>query len=1028
MTPEQWQRVRPILESALELDPASRPAFLNGACADAALRHEVDSLIAAQEQNSSFLECPAVAEVVPDQDTTSVAAWTTGMKLGPYEIHSWLGAGGMGEVYRAFRADGEYKKQVAIKLVRAGQNSAFVVNRFKNERQILAGLEHPNIARFLDAGTTDGGLPYFAMELVEGQPIDRYCDAHRLPIEERLNLFLTVCSAVQHAHQNLVIHRDLKPGNILVTIDHVPKLLDFGIAKILDAPSVPAAVDPTLTVMRVLTPEFASPEQVRGEIITTASDVYSLGVTLYVLVTGRDPYAFASHSPLDVAKAVCDTEPLKPSETVHRCEEDIRSHGRGFNQTAEFVSVARNTRPEKLRRRLSGDLDNIILTALRKEPKRRYASVEQFAEDIRRHLESMPVLARTDTFGYRTSKFVTRHKMGLAAAALVSLTVLVGLAVTLQEARVALRQAEVAKIQSARAERRFNDVRKLANSLLFDLRDPIHELQGSIHVEKMLVDTGLQYLDSLAQEAESDPSLQLELAEAYKRVGNAQGTPYGSNLGDSIGALASYRKALRLRQIALKSTPQDIQEQIRLANNYRTIGSLLAKMGDLPGARDSVRRALEITEVVAQQNQDDPRAIHELGVDFLTLGEVEGNTQGNEIMESPELGLQYHRKALEVNQKWIALEPTNRLPQQHAAFLNDRIAADLIQCGKPAEAMQYANQALAILEGMASSTDASSSAVSIKDQIAATHSQLGNALLVSGNPRRAIAEFNAELAIYKYLYETDPGNSGGRLELSSAYLDLGAAWINFGRARTGLHILRNGIEIMEQPSFSNPDKAGMLASGYIDQGKALEKMGDESAALSAYTKAEKLLESSVPIKPRIFADALQAAAGGMTARVLAKLGRLAQADEKYRTALQLVEPAATAIPPNLRAQYILADLYAGLGDLSSRRAARRDDNAESMNALKEARRWYEKSLEAWQRLPLRSATAANLFDIMTPEIAAQNLALCRQAIQRLQDSEAHPAVSPVVRKNDIGGDELKRAEQEQRRATDEARPRWRSSG
>jgi eukaryotic-like serine/threonine-protein kinase len=987
MLPERWNEVKDKLHAALQLEPAGRAAYLaEVGGADLDLQRELESLIAFHEQTGTdFLNVP-LAQVNFALESQVAPDALLGRRVGSYQIMGQIGVGGMGEVYRAFRADDEYKKQVAIKLVRAGQNSDFVVNRFKNERQILASLDHPNIARLLDGGTTENGVPYFVMELIEGHPIDEHCDAHKLPTTDRLKLFLQVCSAVQFAHQHLFIHRDIKPGNVLVTSDGVPKLLDFGIAKILEGSAVAAPFEPTLTMLRVLTPGYASPEQIKGEPVTTASDVYSLGVVLYELLAGHSPYRVASRTPHELSRAVCEFEPEKPSLAVRQT--DAAQH-----TTPARVSAMSDGSPEKLSRRLSGDLDNIVLMALRKEPQRRYASVEQFAEDIRRHLEIMPVLARTDTFGYRTSKFVARHKIGLAAAALVSLSVLAGLAVTLQEARVAQRQAEIARTQTARAERRFNDVRKLANSLLFDLRDPIHELPGSIHVEKMLVDTGLLYLDSLAQEAESDPSLQLELAEAYKRVGNAQGTPYGTNLGDPIGALASYRKALRLRQTALKSNPHDIQEQIRLASNYRTIGSLLAKMGDLSGARDSVHQALGITEAVAQQNQDDPRAIKELGVDFLTLGDVEGNALGSAIIESPELALQYHRKALEVNQRWIALQPSERLPQQQAAYDSDRIAADLIQCGRPAEAIQYANQAFTILQRMASSTEASSSAAIKEDQLATTHSQIGNALLVSGNPRKAIAEFNAELAIFKYLSEADPGNAMGREELSSAYLDLGSAWIDFGRTRTGLEILQKGIEIAEQRSVTDPDFAGMLASGYIDQGEALEKMRDEPGALPAYAKAEKLFESPALFKPGNFAGALQAAASGKIAGSLAKLGRLAQADEKYRSALQLVKPAATAIPANLRAQYILADLYAGLGDLSSRRAARRDRGAESLNAWKEARGWYEKSLETWQRLPLSTATASILFDIMAPEIIAQNLVMCRQAIQRRQDSEAHPTIS-----------------------------------
>jgi serine/threonine protein kinase/tetratricopeptide (TPR) repeat protein len=993
MRPERWNEIKDKLHVALQLEPAPRAAYLaEMGATDTELQRELESLIAFHERTGTdFLNAP-LAQVNSVLKSSVEPDALLGRRVGSYQIMGQIGVGGMGEVYRAFRADDEYKKQVAIKLLPAGQDSAFVIGRFRNERQILASLDHPNIARLLDGGTTEKGVPYFVMELIEGRPIDEYCDAHRLPIRERLKLFVQVCSAVQFAHQQLFVHRDIKPSNLLVTAEGVPKLLDFGIAKTLEGGAAAAPSDPTLTVLRVLTPGYASPEQIKGEPITTASDVYSLGVVLYELLTGRSPYRVVSRTPHELSRAVCEFAPKKPSIVV-RHTENVGTGGKAQHFTPASMSAARGGSPERLSRRLSGDLDNIVQMSLQKEPQRRYGSVEQFAQDIQRHLDDMPVVARRDTFGYRTSKFVTRYKIGLAAAALVSLTVLAGLAITLQEARVARRQAEIARTQTARAEHRFNDVRKLANSLLFDLRDPIRGLPGSIHVEKILVDTGLQYLDSLAQEADSDPSLQRELAEAYKRVGDAQGTPYGANLGDSIGALASYRKALSLRLTVLQSAPQDIQERIRLASNYRTIGSLLARMGDRPGARESMRQAFGIAQSVAQQNQDDPQAIKELGVDFLTLGDVEGNARGSGIIESPELALQYHQKALDVNQRWIALQPTERLPQQQAAYVSDRVATDLIQCGRPVEAIQYANQAFTILERMSSGADASSSA-GIKDLIATTHSQLGSALLVSGNPRKAIAEFNAELAIFKYLSEADPGNAAGRQELSSAYLDLGSAWINSGRTRTGLEILRNGIKIAEQLSVKDLDIAGLLASGYVNQGEALEKMRNEPAALRAYTKAEKLLESPVLFKSSKFVGALQAAADGKIAGALAKLGRLAEADEKYRSALRLVEPAATAIPPNLRAQYVLADLYSGLGDLSSKRAARRDQGAESLNAWKEARGWYEKSLEEWRRLPLPATTASNLFDLVAPEIVAQNLVMCRQAIQLLQDSEAQPAISP----------------------------------
>src|ERR1700674_2717873 len=307
MLPERWNEVKDKLHEALQLEPTPRSAYLAELGAvDPDLQRELESLIAFHERTGTdFLNAPLGQ--VPSALASQVAPDALlGRRVGSYQIMGQIGVGGMGEVYRAFRADDEYKKQVAIKLVRAGQNSDFVVNRFKNERQILASLDHPNIARLLDGGTTEEGVPYFVMELIEGHPIDEYCDAHKLPTTDRLKLFLQVCSAVQFAHQHLFIHRDIKPSNVLVTSDGVPKLLDFGIAKILEGSAVAAPFEPTLTVLRVLTPGYASPEQIKGEPITTASDVYSLGVVMYELLSGHSPYRVASRTPHELSRAVCE--------------------------------------------------------------------------------------------------------------------------------------------------------------------------------------------------------------------------------------------------------------------------------------------------------------------------------------------------------------------------------------------------------------------------------------------------------------------------------------------------------------------------------------------------------------------------------------------------------------------------------------------------------------------------------------------------------------------------------------------------
>lgn len=352
-----------------------------------------------------------------------------GRHIGPYKVLREIGHGGMGVVYLAARDDREYKKRAAIKLVKRGMDTNSILRRFRNERQILADLDHPNIAKLLDGGTTEDGLSYFVMDYVEGLPIDLYCDTHKLPTAERLKLFRMVCSAVEYAHQQGAVHRDLKPSNVLVTAEGVPKLLDFGIAKLLNPELSSQTMEPTAT-LRPMTPEYASPEQARGQAITPASDIYSLGVLLYELLTGHRPYRIKNHTPQEIERVICEEEPEKPSTMISRIEEIIKPDGTNrVTITPESVSKTRDGQPSTLRRRLAGDIDNIVMTALRKEPERRYASVEQFSADIRRHLEGLPVTARKDTLWYCTAKFIKRNRAGALAvlAGMILALVAVGL-------------------------------------------------------------------------------------------------------------------------------------------------------------------------------------------------------------------------------------------------------------------------------------------------------------------------------------------------------------------------------------------------------------------------------------------------------------------------------------------------------------------------------------------------------------------------------------------------------------------------
>ena len=396
MTPERWQKIEELLAAALERAPGERSSFLAQACrGDDALRHEVETLIMSYEQAGDFIEDPLIDGVLGDALRTHANgdgdAAFIGRRLGAYRIVRELGRGGMGAVFLAVRDDDEFQKRVAIKVVKRGMDTDFILRRFRQERQILASLDHPYIARLLDGGTTEDGLPYFVMEYVQGLPVNRYCDAQKLSTPERLRLFLRVCSAVHFAHQNLVIHRDLKPSNVLVTADGTPKLLDFGIAKLLNPEMGGQTFDPTTLAMRLMTPEYASPEQVRGEAVTAASDVYALGVLLYELLTGHRPYRFHARRPEELIRVICEQEPERPSIAVNAIEVLSADGDEPVEITPETVSRVRDGSLDKLRRQLSGSLDNVVLKALRKEPQRRYTSVEEFAADIQRYLDGQPV-------------------------------------------------------------------------------------------------------------------------------------------------------------------------------------------------------------------------------------------------------------------------------------------------------------------------------------------------------------------------------------------------------------------------------------------------------------------------------------------------------------------------------------------------------------------------------------------------------------------------------------------------------------
>jgi tetratricopeptide (TPR) repeat protein len=541
--------------------------------------------------------------------------------IGPYRLLNRIGQGGMGEVYRAVRS-ADFETQVAIKLVKRGMDTDFVLQHFCRERQILAALDHPSIARLLDGGAIDG-RPYLVMDYIEGVPITEYAERHALDIDARLRLFRTVCAAVEYAHQRLIVHRDLKPANILVTSSGEPKLLDFGIAKLLENSN-----DSTVTSLLFMTAECASPEQARGEPVTTASDIYSLGVLLFELLTGDRPYRFSGQAPHEIARVICETEPRRPSAV----------------------------------RPLPADLDNIVLKAMQKDRALRYRSVADLSADIGRFLDGRPVTARPATLAYRAGKFLRRHKAGAAAAAAAAVALTIGVGAALWEAHL--------------AQRRFREVRELTGSLLFELHDAIRPLAGATPVRKLVVARGLKYLDALARDDSGDIDLRRQLASAYGRLGRVQGQDGEANLGDTGGAVRSFLKSVNLWEQVAAATSA-IEDRRALAGAYDLLGSAGGAHGLTPD--ECYRRALAIRKkLVPHLTPLD--ADKEMRYSYFYLGDL---CAARDDLSG---ALDYFQNYLQACRRLVAAEPTE-IHQEDLSLAYKKFGADLIRLHRYDEAL-----------------------------------------------------------------------------------------------------------------------------------------------------------------------------------------------------------------------------------------------------------------------------------------------------------------------------------------------------
>jgi len=568
----------------------------------------------------------------------------------------------MGAVYLAHRADGQFQQTVAVKIMAAHLVEGDFLRKFHSERQLLASLNHPNITRLLDGGVSTSGTPYLVMEYVDGKPLDVYCDTLKLDVDQRLRLFLQICEAVDYAHRNMVVHRDLKPANILVTSDGTIKLLDFGTASFTAAVNV----EQTVASARSLTPRYASPEQLRGDRANLSNDIYSLGVILYELLTGAYPFGDPSSVAIGMARAYGTTKPGFPATKISR-------------DTAKL----RGTQVRRLKKQISGDLTAIVLKALEYEPGRRYVSVRQFAQDIERRRKGLPVEARPSTIRYRSGKFFRRHWLSTSAAIVFVLGLCSATFVALHEARV--------------ARARYSDLRSITTTLLFELKDAITDVPGSTPAQKILVTRVMRSLDRMLEQSGGDSTLRLDVAEAYRQLGELQGDPYGQNLGDSTGALASLSKAMGLAKAELTLSPSDPGALRTAAHVEQTIGEVYFGMGDAKTAIAHLSTSTElfdrlISQTTAVDDFDATAAAH--GV----LGDIEGQPGTASLRESAAAAKQY-RRAIEIDNSVLAKDARHARAWRGIAIFRMKLG-DLVSFTDPETALVEYRQALESFDAM----------------------------------------------------------------------------------------------------------------------------------------------------------------------------------------------------------------------------------------------------------------------------------------------------------------------------------------
>ncbi len=839
MNSEEWEKVKSILSEALDLPDKDQFSFLEEACkGNTTILSEVKSLLAARNVERNYFDTKMLDR---DPDLRYDLNDSSNKIFGHYRIVKEIGHGGMGIVYLGERIDGEFAQKVAIKVIRRNIYDEEILKRFKRERQILANLDHPNIAKLLDGGITNDGDPYFVMEYIDGEDLFTYLQNKSRTLEECLELFQTICRAVTHAQQNLIVHRDLKPDNILITKEGIPKLLDFGLAKMLDE----STSEITKTVNRAFTPAYASPEQFLGENMTAASDVYSLGVILYELLTGTKPFHFEGKTLEEIVETIKGGEPLRPSLASGKRNNSLIPEIRGSKH-------------------LRSDLDIITLKALQTDVSQRYGSVEEFSNDLDRVLNGLPISARPLTLGYRSTKFFKRNKLAMSAVALIFISLITGLIFTLW-------QANETRIERDRAEKRFQQVRKLSNSLLFEISPKIENLAGSTEAREVLIKRALEYLDSLASESQNDPGLQKELASAYEKIGDLQGNPSNPNLVDFDDAIKSYEKAIKIRETYLKLEPKDANNRLMLAKDYQNLGKIFGETNDYEKEKTYLYLGLNQIEALRKVNGDQIDtllAYSELNYDLglnqtaisgygkaipfydkaIALLEVRSKEKAATLPVLRLLAINYAQKSLSLSwesrqkeaesemEKAIGINkilvdvPNKNWDTVNAIWLVYWLAGNINEEIDDEAFYEYQLKALAVARN---ASDNDKADIRAKQRLAKTLSPIGQAAINTGRTKKAIEYLQESLEIFEQIVESKSHNNRLKVELANSLVRLGVVLGQQGNDYNGIKNLQKAVSIFEEIIGKFPDDKrarNNLAGAYSEIGAVYQKSAEQTPA------------------------------------------------------------------------------------------------------------------------------------------------------------------------------------------------------